>query len=90
MSGSGGWQRHGRFSDTIASVSCGEAGLACDIATKRQPIIGNSSILSYRIQISGERGDKTKGIVAKLKPESVSSKFRESNSRVKLLPSKRD
>lgn len=88
MSGRGGWQRHGRFWDTFASASCGEPGLASDKATNRQAIVGNNSMLSHRIRIFGERADRTKEIVARMKPESVKGKFRGNNNRVKLLSSK--
>jgi hypothetical protein len=88
MSGRGGWQRHGRFSDTFASVSCGKPGVASDKATNRQAIIGNNSMLSHQIQVFRERADRTKEVVARMKPESVKAKFRENNNRVKLLSSK--
>jgi len=88
MSGRGGWQRHGRFSDTFASVSCGKPGVASDKATNRQAIIGNNSMLSHRIRVFGERADTTKEVVARMMPESVRGKFRENGNRVKLLSSK--
>lgn len=87
MSGRGGWQRHGRFSDTFASVSCGKPGVASDKATNKQAIIGNN-MLSHRIRVFGERADRAKEVVARMKPESVKGKFRENNNRVKLLSTK--
>ncbi len=84
MSGRGGWQRHGRFSDTFASVSCGKPGVASNKATNKQAIIGNN-MLSHRIRVFGERADRAKEVVARMKPESVKGKFRENNNRVKLL-----
>jgi len=75
MSGRGGWQCHGRFSDTFPSVSCGKPGVASDKATNRQAIIGNNSMLSHRIRVLGERADRTKEDVARMKPESVKASF---------------